>query len=174
MRFPLSCLSLQFVCYFLLSYDGQRKRICIHQYSRHMQNEYPTSLKVQRRATVLGVSGCCSWSLKCVKVLRTWGRLLVTLAFATGVLFSDVLWPVLQTDILFETSLCRFLFFVFGPLGESWDRFLFFSLNFPEGLRLYLVMPDISCAGNTRDYGYVRFLERLTYYCSVNTKRRPA
>ena len=47
---------------------------------------------------------------------------------------------------------CRFLFFVLGPLCESWDRFLFFSLNFPEGFRLYLVMSDISCAGNTRDY----------------------
>ena len=25
-------------------------------------------------ATMLGVSGCCSWSLKCVKVFWTWGR----------------------------------------------------------------------------------------------------
>ena len=24
-------------------------RTCVHQYSRHMQNEYPTSLKVQRQ-----------------------------------------------------------------------------------------------------------------------------
>ena len=65
--------------------------------------------------------------------------------FAAGVHFSVVLWPVLQTelsleeasDISFESSLSRFLFFVLGPICESWDRFLFFSLNFPEDLRSF-------------------------------------
>ena len=128
-------------------------RACIHPFSRHMQ------MSIQRVCRYNGgVSGYCSWSLKCVKVFWTWGRLQVTLACATGALFSVVLWPVSQTDLLleeesgisFECSLFRFLFFVLGPLCESWERFLVFSLNFPEGLRLYLVMSDIGCAGNTR------------------------
>ena len=31
-------------------------RTCIHQYSRHMQNEYPTSLKVQRQQSLASLA----------------------------------------------------------------------------------------------------------------------
>ena len=61
---------------------------------------------------------------------RHWSRLLWCLmtGFANGAFAGRA-----HSDISFESSLCRFLFFVSGPLGESCDRFLFFSLNFPEG-----------------------------------------